>query len=526
MRSRAQLRLWGSRMRVLASVLMAGALVSASGLAADASPAAAQQVVRAHLAYSCRFPSGDRQVSVTVAGTFPTAAVPGRPIEPAGLRTLVAFSRSAVAGPRAPGAAMITGRDVLGVSSAEDAQAVSAQWPGRAGKAVPIAAGDRVHLTFSGAVPPVTASAPGTVTLTAAGLTLTLSLLQADGTPASPPALLVACAPLPGKDTTLATVPVAAAAPARHAPAHGGPGAKNPAAPGSAGGIPPGCAKRLIQGGTTNPVLGCAYLAGYADVQKLKEAALVGPGPHGVPPAALLHADTYASDIGCVPQEPTLAACIQHHGVIHVYSCTVGQLDYRKQLEFPPARATFLNFGFVPVTAMMQLSETTWPRNHPPTENRKCYTGFNKGIAVPLKSPVVTVFSDLNDSAAAKFPVLNISETYLTIHISQVAVNGVPLNVGPDCGTTKPVDAVLTGHGHNGPPPTGYTLDLGGPLTGNVTIPQFKHCGVGENLNPLFNSGIAGPMNFQLMTQGTLCTPQQSGKPGCPPTVPKPRHHV
>jgi Family of unknown function (DUF6801) len=519
-RSRALVRLRSSRTRALAGVLVAGAMVSASALAADASPAETQQVVRARLAYNCRFPSGERQVSVMVAGTFPSAMVASQPMAPATVRTVVTLPRSAVADLSSPGAAGVTGRDVLSVSATENAQTVTTRWPGRVQTPVPVPPSGPVDLAFSGAAPPVTASAPGTVTLTPTRLTLALGLLEADRTPANPPGLLVACAPEPGKEAAFAAVRVAAAA------THGGRPAKNLAAQASGGGIASGCAKRLIQGGTTNPVLGCAYLAGYADVLKLKEAALVGPGPHGSPPAALLHTDTYASDIGCVPKQPTLAACIKHHGVIHVYSCTVAHLDYRKQLEFPPARATFLNFGFVPVTAMMQLAETTWPRNHPPAENPKCYTGFNKGTPVALKSPVVTVFSDLNDSADAKFPVLNISETYLTIHISQVAVNGVPLNVGADCATTEPVHAVLTGHGHNGPPPTGYTLDLGGPLTGNVTIPQFKHCGVGENLDPLFNAAISGSGNFQLMTQGTLCTPQQSGQPGCPPTVPKPRRHA
>jgi len=236
--------------------------------------------------------------------------------------------------------------------------------------------------------------------------------------------------------------------------------------------------------------------------------------------------DTYGSDIGCVPPEPTITDCTKHGGVIHVFSCSVGQLDYNKQLQFPPAKATFLNFGFVPVTAVLTLSETTWPSSHPPVENPKCYRGFNMNQPVPLTSPIVTVFSDLNDSSTEGFPVLNISETYLTIHISQVEVNGVPLDVGPGCTTAQPVHAILTGKGHNGPPPTGYTLDNGGPLTGNVTIPQFTHCGVGENLDPLFDAGISGPGNFQLMTQGTLCTPKQSGKPGCPPTVPKPLRHV
>jgi hypothetical protein len=71
---------------------------------------------------------------------------------------------------------------------------------------------------------------------------------------------------------------------------------------------------------------------------------------------------------------------------------------------------------------------------------------------------------------------------------------------------------------------TGYTLPTGGPLTGEVTIPSFVNCGVGENLDPLLNASIAGPANFQLITQGTLCTPQELTL--CPPTIPKPLRHV
>ena len=294
----------------------------------------------------------------------------------------------------------------------------------RSAQAGLVPASGRLQLTFSGPVPSVTASAPGLVTFTAAGFTLALIPHKANalaGSPAPLP-LMATCTLTSGRDARLAAVPVTPA-PTRPGRSAGGRQRKGAPAP-SGGGIPPGCAKRLIHGGTASPVLGCAHLLGYADVRKLQEAGLVGPAPGGTPPAAFLHVDTYGSDVGCVPKEPTIAACIKHHGVIHAYSCSVAQLDYRKQLAFPPAKVTFLNFQFVPVTGVMQLSETAWPRNHPPTENRKCFRGFSNFKPVPLKSPVVAVFTDLNDSAVAKFPVLNISETFLTIHISQVAVNG------------------------------------------------------------------------------------------------------
>ncbi len=35
-----------------------------------------------------------------------------------------------------------------------------------------------------------------------------------------------------------------------------------------------------------------------------------------------------------------------------------------------------------------------------------------------------------------------------------------------------------------------------------VTIPHFQNCGVGENLDPIFNAAISGPQNFNLLTQG------------------------
>ena len=522
MRSRAGLRGFRMTAVVCGLAIAAGALVTASGVLADARPSG-PQAVHAQLAYRCRFPAGPRLVSVTVAGTFPSTAVAGQPIKVSGLRTTMAFPPPVTAGLRKLGAARVTGRDVLGVGEADNAQtgtakAVTALWPGRVRKPVPVPASGRLHLTFSGPVPPMTVRAPGTVTFTAGALNVALTIGTARGLTSTP----VTCTLTSVQRAVLTAVQVTAAT---TRPGHTGAArhAKGPAI--STGGLPPGCGKKFIHGGTSEPVLGCAYLIGYADVQKLNGAALVGPAANGAAPGALLNVDTYGGDFGCVPTAPSFAACAKIHGTVHAYNCTAARLDFDKQLSFPPAEATFLGFNFVPVTAIMQLSETTWPSSNPPVEDPRCYKGFNTDKPVQLKSPLVSVFSDIDTDISLGEPILSVGTTYLAIHVSQVAVNGVPLNVGADCGTTQPVHAVLTGHGINLPAPSGYTLAGGGPLTGTVTIPPFEHCGVGENLDPLFTASISGPANFQLITQGVLCTPQQ-GATGCPPVVPKPLRHV
>jgi hypothetical protein len=501
-------RLHGFRLTALACALAvaAGALVSASGVLADTSPGAAQ-AVHARLAYRCRFPSGPRLVSVTVAGTFPATATAGQPIKPSRLRTTVAFPRPAVAG---LGAAKVTGHDVLSATVADQTAVSTARWAGRLHKPVRIPRTGRAHLAFAGPVPPVTPEQPGTVTFSAAAFTVDLH--RASGGAVNLASVQATCTLSPGQEPKLATVPVTAAP----APAHS-PGAKRGrhakgSAPATGVRIPKGCGKRFIHGGIKSPLLGCAYLIGYADVNKLHEAALVGPAANGTAPAALLNVDTYGTDTSDV------------HGTLHLFNCTAAKLDYHQRLEFPPARTTFLTLGFAPVTAILHLAEAKWP--HQPVEDPRCYKGL-LGNSKPahLTSPLVSVLSDTNTNVNLGEPILNTGTTYLSIRVSQVAVNGVPLNVGPNCGVPGPVRAVLVGHGRDVPEPEGYTLAGGGPLTGRVTIPDFTRCGVGENLDPLLSAAISGPANFQLITQGVLCVPTQ-GHIGCPPKVPTPLRRV
>jgi hypothetical protein len=514
-------RLPGTRLTavVCGLALAVGALVSASDVLADPTPTTLQ-AVHAHLAYRCRFPGGPGPAGVTLAGTLPAAVPASQRIELSGLRTTVTFPRSEVARLRRLGATAVTARDVLTATVADNANTVTALWPGRTRNPVPVPATDRLHLTFSGTVPPVTARKPGTVTFTAAGLSIALALRRATAAQANQAVQTATCTLAAGQGAKLATVLVTAAPARLSRPGHRDARHANGGA--TRGKIPKGCLKQIVHGGTSSPVLGCANLIGYADVNKLHEAGLVGRAPNGVPPAAFVNVDTYESDSSCIPPEKTIAKCLAH-GTLWAYTCSAAQLNDHNLLQFPPAEATFLNFGFVPVTAVLVLSETPWPRNHPPTESPKCYRGFTHNKPVKLKNPIITILSKLKGNNTTTHPVFNTSETYLAIHVVQVKANGVPLPVGPNCGTAQPLHVVLRGHGTNSPY-TGYTLNLGGPLTGTVKISEFEHCGVGENLNPLLNAGISGPANFQLITQGTLCTPQSTNL--CPPSVPKPIHRL
>ena len=109
-------------------------------------------------------------------------------------------------------------------------------------------------------------------------------------------------------------------------------------------------------------------------------------------------------------------------------------------------------------------------------------------------------------------------QSLASIQVENVLVNGTPLDVGSDCHTVRPFPLVLTGK-----PP--YELQTGGVLNGTITVPPFTGCGVGENLDPIFNASVSGPGNFVQLTQGSLCVSWVSTgafPSGCPATVRKP----
>ncbi|WP_300605266.1 hypothetical protein [Trebonia sp.] len=218
------------------------------------------------------------------------------------------------------------------------------------------------------------------------------------------------------------------------------------------------------------PELGCAYLKGYADVRKLDGASLVGPGlanlAIGLRVVYNLSTGYFEEDTAAELDYKTCATCRIEHGL-------------------PPARATFLAFGFMPVSATLQLTEI----------------GTINIIGVGTTSALAS----------------NTAWALMELRIYDVDVNGQPLDVGAHCQTKQALLVKLTGVAA-GPQP--YSLQGGGPLTGEITIPPFEGCGVTENLDPLFTGTVSGPANYAVLTQGPICT--LIGDLGCPPPVPKP----
>lgn len=234
---------------------------------------------------------------------------------------------------------------------------------------------------------------------------------------------------------------------------------------------------------------GSAYLSGYSNVSKLNGSALLGPGPADQPKAATL--DTTTSYVVSV-------SCNESDGFpdnFSLYEYNTGMLNYRGRSEFPPARVTFLSYGFMPTTATMQLAQV-------PIDCRD-YTG--KLIAKTYDC-LTTTISTNNLQNTSSYTVTAASA--VIIHLTDVKVNGVPLDVGPDCRTATPMDVTLAAHSGQLPsgPNTGvYSIQFGGPLTGSAVVPRFTGCGVGENLDPILDSSISGTQNYIKLTQGPLC---------------------
>jgi hypothetical protein len=460
-----------SRVAAVAVVVVAG------GVTAGSAPAASQQTVSVRLGYDCAFPSGQQPVTVQVTGSFPAAVTAGQAIQPTGTTIAVTLPEAFVTRLTWPSGTTVTMSAGLSTEATEGTSRAAVIWRNYQAPATTVPPNAPMTLTASGAAPSVKGTVAGTINVTASGLSLLLAAHPADGHPLSPPSVQVACVPRPGQNTTLARIAVAGSAPSRAATSPADNPAKclpfprglklNPRFPLPK---PPPGAKRFH---SVTP--SCAYSTGFTNAKKLNEAALVGPGLADLK----LGIATYAKFSSAYTYIQTRAA---------------GQLEYHGLPELPPARATLLAFGFMPVSATIQLSEIGSLN----IALLSCTPGTKP---CPNNPPNIAYFFGL-----------------VSLHISDVSVNGTPLNVGPHCQTATPFDLALTGV------PPAYNVSLiQGVLTGTVTIPPFKGCANGtDNLDSIFTSSVSGPGNFAKVTQAPLCSPIQHS--GCPPVKPIPKH--
>jgi hypothetical protein len=502
-----------ARVAALAAMLAASGMVAsaASGAAAPSRP----QATTVRLAYVCRLPSGPRRTTVQLSATFPASAVAGGPIQPTGAALTVTLPPAGVADLVKRHASAVRASAELTLGIAQGGKSGVVAWPGLAGRETTVPRAGSMTLDTSGAVPPLIAGGSGNVTVTAGSLLLALTLRTASATspgglrtagsaspspsPApgksvAPPEVRIDCAPVAGQVATLATIAVAGA-PGRVAKGQLQAAVHRPYCPDlKKGGYkpnprfplptpPPGA---IITVPSLEP--GCAYTDGYADVLKLNGAGFIRAGLLDLSvEARLAYCDT--------------AAGVGHCGksVNYFQADNYGELSYHGLPEFPPSRTTFLAFGFEPVSATLHLMEI----------------GTINAVAIgPYSGTTPTVVT---------------VSSYLYIRVTNVSVNGVPLNVGPDCGTA-PFDAIVSGTSLSKPP---YSVTEGGPVIGTIDIPPFTRCGVGEDLDPLFTASISGPYNPpynpSLLTQGPVCFILGGGtcsaKTGLP-LVPKPLRSV
>jgi hypothetical protein len=457
------------KLSLISALALAAALVGgAAGLAA-ASGSGGTQAARLALGLNCRFPSSSYQVSAVVAASFPDSTGVGKPIQPVGLQVSLRLPQAVVASLRKLAATSVTASGLLGVTEVTASKSTRTQWPDQTSAASQLPATGSLQIAATGSATPTMASAAGTVTFAATSLDIVLSAETAAGKATSPATVKATCVPGSGASTQLASVVVAGAA---ASPSPSVAPSQQPSAKGKVK-YPKHCGDIPIKG---HGVPVCGYIVGFTNVRKQYGAAKLGPG--------LVNIDFAYKDV------------IKGHNAIE-YS--TGQLYYqgtetyyKGHEQLPPAHPTFLTFGFVPVTATLVLIER-----------------------VPIN--IVSV-SQLN---APPYRISVTATTKVAIHVSNVTVNGVPLDVGPACQAEHLATLKLFGHGTN-LPPTGYTVPTGGPLAGFVKVPPFIDCGVTENLNPLLTGTISGSRNYVKMTQGKLCGPTQPQNWTCPPPVPKP----
>ncbi|WP_445407863.1 DUF6801 domain-containing protein [Streptomyces albidoflavus] len=496
-----------ARRAVIAAFVVLAAMVPAAGTALGA------QEVEAELPYTCAFPSGPQAATVRVAARFPDSAAKGEAIVPAEVTTTVELPEAAVAELDAAPGAEVRASTELAVALSQGEARAEASWRGTAQPAT-VPAGGPLVLESTGDVPSVTPGSAGELQLRAGGLKLAMEAQAGSATsgpdqetpaPVSASCTLGEDAP---EDGLLATIPVtggdAGASPQNPSPSERPSESTGPdtAKPGGTKAPPgrlrveaadphdaPHCTAKEVTGNTLT-----AYITGYSNVRKLDGASLI-------PLACMVIEQVDAEFPG--PDDEFLFR--QPADV---------ELSYQGRRQTPPAKATFLTYGFVPTTATMVLEQVG---------------RMNLEGDFYLREPV-TVVSTIRAS--------------LVLRLSDVKVNGTPLDVGPDCRTETPLISrepepdrypgdhmVLHGlsEQYTGEDATGYQVSSGGPLTSEVTIPAFTGCGTddGEDLNRLLTASISGPGNYVKQIQGQVCTvaflqPQECTEDGQPVVIPEP----
>lgn len=458
---------WAARRRVLLAAF--GGLALTAGLVPGSPAAAEDQNVDVSLRYACESAPG-QQITVRVRNTFPSTGKVGEPVEP-GKATVAVTLPAAVLGDLAePGTADVTGTVDLGML-VSPTPPTSADWTGLAVTRAPARDGERLTFTASGQVPPVQVSAGGPMVFSAAQLTLTLKPGKAGGstTPAGPMSLV--CLPGLGQNSTVATVSV--------------PGGEEP--PKRETPQPRSVAPRVLNekdfcpdGPETEPDLQYLPEEEKKFIRDGDPSYQVFPSPVS-PGCAMAYGHSNVSKLdGAARTTATAYVLAGQRVAVNI------RVNYLSQLGsgtlYPdPIKSTFLAYGFMPTSATIEM--------------------------VPVEQMNILYVTPINNlpGSVERVPRTTIY-TKVVLRVRDVRVNGVPLEVGDDCRSARPMEVVLQGERDSVPR---YLVDEGGVVQGHVDIPPFTGCGVGEDLDGLLTSSISGPGNYLRMVQGPLCAPEE-----------------
>ncbi|TXS43500.1 DUF6801 domain-containing protein [Streptomyces sp. OR43] len=497
----------GVRRRTTARGAVVATAVLLGGMLPGAQATAGDHEIDAHLVYTCDFASGKQQVQVGVTATVPDSAKAGERITPTDVVTEVTLPDAVVRELAGAGAVTLSAETRLTTRVGQQGHRTETEWLGTTGTAVPVPASGPLTLSSAGEVPFVRPLAAGDLTFDALGLVGVLTPRKADGTAVEPAATAaggtavepaatpLACTPGADQPTGLGKVRITGGeteiTPEPTWPGDTGSGKaearpKDLAAPEAGARKEPSAAAEAAPPCVGDPNDGLnmvAYVTGYADVTKLRSAT-----KFPLACAQITQGETRPDF-----SEP---------GFLHMYQDSAVVLDYQGKAQLPPASGTFLTFGFMPTTAVMEMTQIP-PKAGP------------DGILVPnIKSDIAI---NLSDNSSKNITVITMD---FMLRLRDVEVNGVPMDVGNSCRTSKPFRLTLEGRMTMTPEGVidGYTLVSGGVLTGSVTIPSFSGCGTaGEDLDSLFTASISGESGYVKQTQGAPCATVSADPVYCTP---------
>jgi hypothetical protein len=503
--------------------------------------------------------------TVTVHQQYPATGSVGARIQPGPLTVEVALGKDAAGAVLPDGTASATATGSLTARVTQGTSAADAVWPGLRAASTPTA--DGLDLTFTGDATALSVTAPGTVRFDVGRLDLDLAVYaEADpadppsasstpsppeatepsgsgtsageassagtnptdastGNPAGLPAgvqpatavlggVTAACTPKAGQSTVIGEVGVAAPV----TPSPSGTGTGTPNAPAGTA-APTRHGTIALAGPPHSGISTCpAPPTGDPD-QKILDAQPRPPGSFhiavapedrqaectflsGLSNVGKLHGASVVNDLDDHPALTDVTQTgvwigFQEDGSLY------SEFDSVAALDLPPAKSTFLAFGFMPTSAVMTLSQVG-----------------------PLTLIIV-------GSSGSDYITTTTVYGKLQLRLSHVEVNGTPLDVGSNCRTVAPLDLKLVGidlsntaAGGGVLKPTDYNEISGGPISQDrLTIPPFTGCSAhGENVDALLTASISGSGNSLNLIQGPLCIP--SAFLNCEPEIlyPTPPH--